>query len=80
MATFREKLKQASEKSNSLVCVGLDSDTSKIPQHFPASGEGVLRFNEAIIDSLSDLVCAYKPNTAFYEALGSIGIDVLQKT
>jgi orotidine-5'-phosphate decarboxylase len=42
--------------------------------------DNVFRFNEAIIKNTSDLVCAYKPNSAFYEALGSHGIDMLRKT
>lgn len=78
--SFIDKLRQASEKADSLVCVGLDTDTAKIPSHLADEKDGVLRFNEAIIRSTHDLVCAYKPNSAFYEALGSHGIEMLRKT
>lgn len=77
---FIEKVKRAAEKANSLVCVGLDTDIEKIPACLASEEDTVYRFNKAIIQSTSDLVCAYKPNSAFYEALGSRGIDTLQKT
>jgi len=77
---FISKVSRAAEKANSLVCVGLDTDPEKIPAHIASGDDSVYRFNEAIIQSTSDLVCAYKPNSAFYEALGSRGIDVLQRT
>ncbi|PIP52195.1 orotidine-5'-phosphate decarboxylase [Candidatus Beckwithbacteria bacterium CG22_combo_CG10-13_8_21_14_all_01_47_9] len=63
---FQEKLDNIVKKNNSLVCVGLD--------------QGELEFNQKIIDQTHDLVCAYKPNFAFYEALGSKGWENLQKT
>ncbi len=75
-----EKVSQAAEKAHSLVCVGLDTDPDKMPEFLASEGDGVYRFNEAIIRSTSDLVCAYKPNSAFYEALGTHGIEMLQKT
>lgn len=68
--TFREKLDAIVKKNNSLLCVGLDSDIDK-PQ-FP--------FNKAIIDATHDLVCAFKPNTAFYESRGLPGIEALKRT
>ena len=74
--TFRDKLTRASIRARSLVCVGLDTDSGKLPAGLSGS-EGVLAFNREIIRATSDLVCAYKPNAAFYEALGSAGIDVL---
>jgi len=77
---FIEKVKCAAEKANSLVCVGLDTDIEKIPVCLASEEDAVYNFNEAIIQSTSDLVCAYKPNSAFYEALGSRGIETLQKT
>ena len=66
--TFTEKLERLQERGN-FVCVGLDSDWSKIPGEFKELGreEGTFQFNRAIIDSTADLVCAYKPNIAFYE-------------
>ena len=78
--SFISKMRRASEKADSLVCVGLDTDPTKIPGHLADEKESVLRFNKAIIRSTSDLVCAYKPNSAFYEALGSRGIEILRKT
>ena len=78
--TFKDKLKNISVKNNSLVCVGLDSDINKIPKHIRNTGHPQSTFNKAIIDSTSDLVCAYKPNTAFYESRGSVGVEALKMT
>src|SRR3989344_262316 len=77
---FQEKLLQITKKNNSLVCVGLDSELSKLPSHLKSSKNSQFEFNKAIIDSTHDLVCAYKPNTAFYEANGSDGIHQLKLT
>ena len=66
--TYREKLEAAWEKSGSLLCVGLDPEPSLMPDGFGA--DDVAAFNHAIIEATSDLVCAYKPNVAFYEGLG----------
>jgi len=71
---FTDKLLQAIQRNNSLVCLGLDPDPELMPRM------GLLEFNRAIVDATSDLVCAYKPNLAFYEALGIEGITALQKT
>lgn len=73
--TFIEKLSGAVKKNNSLLCVGLDSDEPKLP-----AGQNQLSFNKAIIDATHDLVCAYKPNAAFYEALGAEGVETLKAT
>ncbi len=73
--TFIEKLEAIVRKNDSLVCVGLDSDESRLP-----AGQNQLSFNKAIVDATHDLVCAYKPNTAFYEALGVDGIETLKAT
>ncbi len=72
---FIDKLKNATQKNESLLCVGLDPDPDLIPEKM-----GVFEFNKAIIDATSDLVCAYKPNLAFYEALGFDGLDALNRT
>ncbi len=77
---FVEKLLNISRKNNSLVCVGLDIDLEKIPKHLLEEKDPIFAFNQRIIDSTSDLVCAYKPNMAFYEAFGSVGWDALKKT
>lgn len=63
---FQEKLDKIVDENNSLLCVGLD--------------QGEFEFNQKIIDQTHDLVCAYKPNFAFYEALGSKGWENLKKT
>ena len=71
---FLEKLTEATERNNSLLCIGLDPD----PELMPAKVD-VFKFNKAIIDATSDLVCAYKLNLAFYEALDG-GIDGMKRT
>jgi len=71
---FIDKLLNISRKNKSLLCIGLDPDPDLMPD------VDILAFNKAIIDSTHDLVCAYKPNLAFYEALGIKGLTVLQET
>ena len=71
---FAERLSQAVQRNGSLVCVGLDPDPALMPRM------GLFDFNKAIIDCTADLVCAYKPNLAFYEALGVEGLMALQRT
>lgn len=72
---FFEKLQTVSQKNNSLVCVGLDPDPKLMPEKMSVSD-----FNKAIIEATSDIVCAYKPNLAFYEALGDAGMEALKST
>jgi len=72
---FIEKLTGATRKNKSLLCIGLDPDPELMPDRV-----GVFEFNKAIIDATSDLVCAYKPNLAFYEALGNEGLADLKRT
>ena len=64
MATFVERLLNACETNRSLLCVGLDPDPARMP-----IGD-VVAFNSAIVDATHDIVCAYKPNVAFYEGAG----------
>ncbi len=71
---FTEKLANATHKNKSLLCIGLDPDPKLMPKN-----TGVLEFNQAIIEATSDLVCAYKLNLAFYEALDE-GLDALKLT
>jgi len=78
--TFVEKLLQASRKNNSLLCVGLDIDLEYVPKFLLKEKDPVLAFNQAIIEATADLVCAYKPNAAFYEALGERGWQALVET
>jgi orotidine-5'-phosphate decarboxylase len=72
---FIDKLLGASRDNNSLLCVGLDPDPKLMPLKL-----SVFEFNREIVDATSDLVCAYKPNLAFYEALGVEGLKALEKT
>lgn len=75
-----ERLQHAIRTRNSLVCVGLDVTLDKMPKHLLKERDPVLRFNRAIIEATADLVAAYKPNLAFYEALGAEGWTLLRKT
>jgi len=76
---FSDKLREATEKNNSLLCVGLDVDLNLAPRCILAESDPIFAFNKAIIDATIDLVCAYKPNIAFYEALGVMGMQALHK-
>jgi orotidine-5'-phosphate decarboxylase len=80
MADFQSKLRASVSKNNSLLCVGLDSNPAKLPIHLANQPESIFAFNKAIIDATADLVCAFKPNSAFYEGAGADGIAQLQKT
>ena len=75
MVNFTEKLANTARKNKSLLCVGLDPDPKLVPDKV-----GIFAFNKAIIDATSDLVCAYKLNLAFYEALDVDGFDALKST
>ncbi len=77
---FLEKLNLQIDKTNSLVCVGLDCELTKLPKHLLDEENPQLEFNKAIIDATKDLVCAYKPNSAFYEAQGEQGMEALAET
>ena len=78
--SFSEKLAAATASNDSLVCVGLDPVPSRLPESLRGEPDPVLAFNRRIIDSTCDLVCAYKPNFAFYGALGRAGWDALEAT
>jgi len=75
-----EQLTAEIRKKNSFLCIGLDVDLDKIPQHLLATEDPIFEFNKAIIDATHDLAVAYKPNTAFYEAYGLKGWLALEKT
>ncbi|MCS7005120.1 MAG: orotidine-5'-phosphate decarboxylase [Cytophagales bacterium] len=68
------------KKKKSYLCVGLDTDVCKIPSHLKTSKDPVFEFNKQIIDATIEYAVAYKPNIAFYEALGSRGWESLYKT
>ena len=67
-------------RKQSFLCVGLDTDIKKIPDHLLDEPDPVFAFNRAIIDATADLCVAYKPNLAFYECLGMKGWQALEKT
>ncbi|MCH8308870.1 MAG: orotidine-5'-phosphate decarboxylase [Chloroflexi bacterium] len=73
MSKFLERLNYISRKNQSLVCIGLDPDPSLM------AVPDVFEFNKAIIDATHDLVCAFKPNLPFYEALGIDGLKALHR-
>ncbi len=62
------------------ICVGLDTDVEKIPDHLKGKKDAELIFNQEIIDSTKDIAAAYKINFAFYEKLGTDGLKILEKT
>ncbi|APX99650.1 orotidine-5'-phosphate decarboxylase [Lacinutrix venerupis] len=68
------------KKKNSFLCIGLDVDLNKIPQHLLKLEDPIFEFNKAIIDATHHLCVAYKPNIAFYEAYGIKGWQALEKT
>jgi orotidine-5'-phosphate decarboxylase len=72
---FADKLGASVDRTGSLLCIGLDPDHHKLP-----TSTGQFSFNKAIIDATSDLACVYKPNPAFYEALGAPGVEALKQT
>src|SRR5438045_5099980 len=81
-ATFLSKLEYCWQQGN-FVCVGLDSDYEQLPMVVKRTGsveEALFVFNREIIDATHDLVCAYKPNAAFYEAQGDAGFRALRRT
>jgi orotidine-5'-phosphate decarboxylase len=65
---FIEKLAAAWRDNESLVCVGLDPDPVRLPTHLPRDVEGIVAFNRAIVDATHDLVCAFKPQIAYFSA------------
>lgn len=77
---FVEKLDRAAQRNQSQLCVGLDVDLSKFPAEILNTDDPIFNFNKNIIDQTADLVCAYKPNIAFYEALGIYGLESLIHT
>jgi orotidine-5'-phosphate decarboxylase len=77
--TYKELYQQILQKK-SYLCVGLDTDIRKIPIHLLGASDPVFEFNKQIIDATADYCVSYKPNIAFYEALGPKGWESLQKT
>jgi len=77
--TRKELIQQINEKK-SFLCVGLDTDIKKIPQHLLNEEDPIFAFNKAIIDATAPYCVSYKPNLAFYEAFGVKGIIAFEKT
>ncbi len=75
-----QKLINRTLKANSLLCVGLDSDFTKLPEKFRSQKHPQFAFNKWIIEQTATYVCAYKPNFAFYESRGDQGIKELKMT
>jgi len=75
-----DQLFEQIQRKKSFLCIGLDTDLSKIPQHLLSSEDPIFEFNKAIVDATADLAVAYKPNLAFYEVHGAPGWNSLQKT
>jgi orotidine-5'-phosphate decarboxylase len=78
--SFASRLEQVQQSQQSLLCIGLDPDVRHLPSQFGSTPSAVLSFNKAIIEATHDIVCAYKLNLAFYEALGYQGWGVLRQT
>jgi len=76
----RHELISIIKKKRSFLCIGLDTDLSKIPQHLLGEDDPAFAFNKEIIDATIDLAVAYKPNFAFYESNGTSGWTSLTKT
>ena len=77
---FLQQLDSACDKNNSLLCVGLDVDLSRLPHDYLQNEDPIFSFNQKIIDETKDYVCSYKPNIAFYEMYGIYGLQSLIKT
>ncbi len=76
----RQQLYEQIQRKKSYLCVGLDTDINKIPKHLLKLADPVYEFNRQIIDATSEYCVAYKPNLAFYEALGPDGLRSLKRT
>ena len=76
----RQELIQNIFNKKSFLCVGLDVDLAKVPQHLLKEEDPIFAFNKQIIDATADYCVAYKPNLAFYEAYGVKGLAAFEKT
>ena len=76
----RKQLVNEIRTKRTFLCVGLDTDLKKVPQHLLDGPEPIFTFNKAIIDATADYCVAYKPNLAFYEAFGLKGLEAFEKT
>ena len=76
----RQQLIEQIRTKKSFLCVGLDTDIKKMPQHLLSDKDPIFTFNKNIIDATAPYCVAYKPNLAFYEAFGLKGIDAFERT
>lgn len=76
----RQQLINQIQSKRSFLCVGLDTDISKIPAHLKSRPNGLVEFNKQIIDATKDFCVSYKINTAFYESMGARGWDAIEET
>lgn len=76
----RKELLDNIRRKKSFLCVGLDTDIKKIPEHLKNDADAIFKFNKAIIDATAPYCVAYKPNLAFYECFGIEGWTALEKT
>lgn len=76
----RQQIVEQIRKKKSFLCVGLDTDIKKIPEHLLSEEDPIFAFNKAVIDATAPYCVAYKPNLAFYESLGVKGQEALEKT
>ena len=76
----RKQLVEQIQQKKSYLCVGLDTDISKIPEYLQSHPDAIFEFNKQIIDATKDLCVAYKINTAFYEVMGLKGWEAMEKT
>lgn len=76
----KQELIENIKRKKSFLCVGLDTDIKKIPEHLLEEDDPIYAFNKAIIDATAPYCVAYKPNAAFYESLGMKGFLALEKT
>ncbi|HEU4326861.1 MAG TPA: orotidine-5'-phosphate decarboxylase [Roseiflexaceae bacterium] len=77
--SFHDLLAGASDRNRSLLCVGLDPDPARLPEELRTASDPVYSFCAALIEATADLACAFKPNIAFYEALGPTGMETLRR-
>jgi orotidine-5'-phosphate decarboxylase len=77
--TFLESLRGAARRNHSLLCVGLDPDARRVPAALRGTPDPIYAFCLAIVEATADLVCAFKPNIAFFEAQGPSGVETLRR-
>lgn len=76
----RKELVNQIFNKKSFLCVGLDTDVRKLPEHLREEDDAIFKFNKAIIDATAPYCVAYKPNLAFYESMGVSGMVSFEKT